>query len=334
MKNAPLVSIIVPVYNSEDTLNDCVDSILRQSYTNIEVLLIDDGSTDSSPELCDNYSRINNRVRVFHQANRGISGAQNLGLEEARGKYLTFCDDDDLYSIAYVSTLLEAIARTGADIAKGKWEQFGVSGLHQTIAKSQILSKPSVLTKFNNPLQHYETVFSKILRIIGGSRKEALYFNEANWGNLYRASLWDGIRFPEGHLAQDLMVLGPILEKAKLVASVDSVIYYWRQSDSSVTHSKKSFTFYDDAFTAAKTSAAIALNNEVLPLRSVYHMKFFLKGSKSTKDFNQQRYKSNEISLQRALSSLTIGERLQCALYTTLRMMENMVYDHTIFNLK
>ena len=91
----PLVSIIVPVYNAEKTLNKCVDSILNQTFQDWELLLIDDGSTDRSGELCDEYANKDSRVRVFHKINEGVSSARNVGLDNAKGQWITFVDADD-----------------------------------------------------------------------------------------------------------------------------------------------------------------------------------------------------------------------------------------------
>ena len=91
----PTISIIVPVYNTEQYLNRCIDSILSQSFTNFELLLIDDGSTDKSGDICDEYARKDERIKVFHKKNGGVSSARNMGLDFARGEWITFVDSDD-----------------------------------------------------------------------------------------------------------------------------------------------------------------------------------------------------------------------------------------------
>ena len=94
-----LISVLVPVYNSEQTLNRCIDSILGQTYRNFELLLINDGSKDRSGEICDEYARRDSRVKVFHKENGGVSSARNVGLDNARGEWITFCDSDDYYNL-------------------------------------------------------------------------------------------------------------------------------------------------------------------------------------------------------------------------------------------
>lgn len=109
----PLISVIVPVYNSEDTLNRCVDSILNQTFHDWELLLIDDGSTDKSGEICDEYIATDSRIKVFHKENGGVSSARNVGLENAKGEWITFCDSDDFVFSCwlenYVNNIFEGI---------------------------------------------------------------------------------------------------------------------------------------------------------------------------------------------------------------------------------
>ena len=114
-----LVTIIVPVYNAENELCRCVDSILAQSYKNLEIILIDDGSKDNSLEICSKYSRKDNRIKIFHKNNGGVSSARNFGLTEASGKYICFVDSDDWLDEQYVEALHEEILKNDSDIVIG-----------------------------------------------------------------------------------------------------------------------------------------------------------------------------------------------------------------------
>lgn len=105
-----MISIIVPIYNAEQYLHRCIDSILAQSYTNFELLLVNDGSTDGSGDICDEYAAKDTRVRVLHKANGGVSSARNLGLDNAQGEYITFCDADDYVGVDWLAAYSEAIA--------------------------------------------------------------------------------------------------------------------------------------------------------------------------------------------------------------------------------
>ena len=113
----PCISVIVPVYQAEKLIHDCVESVLRQTFQDWELLLIDDGSRDTSPAICDEYASRNDRIRVFHKPNGGVSSARNLGLLEARGDYIAFLDADDQYEPQALETMWSLMKQTGADSA-------------------------------------------------------------------------------------------------------------------------------------------------------------------------------------------------------------------------
>ena len=114
--NCPLISIIVPVYNAEKYLHRCIDSILEQTFTNFELLLIDDGSTDNSNKICDEYAKTDSRIRVFHKANGGVSSARNMGLDKAKSEWICFCDADDSIKQYYLNTFINLKNLQDADL--------------------------------------------------------------------------------------------------------------------------------------------------------------------------------------------------------------------------
>ena len=126
---SPCISIIVPIYNTESYLRRCIESVLSQTFTDFELLLIDDGSTDRSGEICDEYARMDNRVRVFHKENGGVSSARNLGLDNTRGKWILFVDPDDYW---YIDTTLEQLCHTAvkndADVVRGEYKAVDENG--------------------------------------------------------------------------------------------------------------------------------------------------------------------------------------------------------------
>lgn len=291
----PLVSIIVPVYNSAKYLSGCVDSILAQTYKNIELILVDDGSKDDSGKICDSYASKDSRVKVIHQQNGGISRAQNAGLDAARGEFIAFADNDDILDCKNIEILLNAILQSGASMSKAKWQQFGLSSLEQIkkeaglgasglgarglgTEKSQATARLENATQIKivkNPLKAYQTVFCKIFRIIGnklGKNSEARYFNEANWCRLYRRDVWEGVRFPEGKFAQDTAMASVLYSRMNCVAHVDAVLYYWLQRTDSVTHKMRDAGFYHDHIDAVRANWDLCLEHNVLPARSYYTM--------------------------------------------------------------
>ena len=122
------VSIIVPVYNVSTYLDECIQSVLNQTYKNFELLLVDDGSTDNSGEICDKYATQDERVKVIHQQNGGAGKAKNTALDEATGDYIAFLDGDDCFDVGYVKTMLDAMERNGADIVQCALSRFYKSG--------------------------------------------------------------------------------------------------------------------------------------------------------------------------------------------------------------
>ena len=122
---SPDISIIVPVYNSGKWLNRCIDSILAQTYADFEVLLINDGSTDNSPAICDEYAARDSRIRVFHKPNSGVSASRNLGISNSNGEYITFVDSDDWIDAEYLECLHDNIA--GADLSICDFEVLGTT---------------------------------------------------------------------------------------------------------------------------------------------------------------------------------------------------------------
>ena len=116
MEAFPLVSIIVPVYNAEKHISDCLDSLLSQVFKDFEIILVDDGSKDCSGEICDRYAGKDSRVTVIHKENAGVSSARNKGIEQARGKYLVFVDSDDTVQPEYIGTLYKEITREDEDL--------------------------------------------------------------------------------------------------------------------------------------------------------------------------------------------------------------------------
>lgn len=366
----PLVSIIVPVYNSAKYLSGCVDSILAQTYKNIELILVDDGSKDDSGKICDSYASKDSRVKVIHQQNGGISRAQNAGLDAASGEFIAFADNDDILDCKNIEILLNALLQSGASMSKAKWRQFGLSSLEQIkkeaglsasglgADKSQATARLENATQIKivkNPLKAYQTVFCKIFRIIGnklGKNSEARYFNEANWCRLYKREIWDGVRFPEGKFAQDTAMASVLYSRMNYVAHVDAVLYYWLQRTDSVTHKMRDAGFYHDHIDAVRANWDLCLEHNVLPARSYYTMvgnlryercamksgENTLKSGKNSDAEIQKIYEKNYAKdvefAKSAVKKLTILQRAQCFTMACVRNLEKIIYDCKIKNMK
>lgn len=366
----PLVSIIVPVYNSAKYLSGCVDSILAQTYKNIELILVDDGSKDDSGKICDSYASKDSRVKVIHQQNGGISRAQNAGLDAVSGEFIAFADNDDILDCQNIEILLNAILQSGASMSKAKWQQFGLSSLEQikkeaglgarglSADKSQATARLGNMPQIKivkNPLKAYQTVFCKIFRIIGnklGKNSETRYFNEANWCRLYKREVWEGVRFPEGKFAQDTAMASVLYSRMNYVAHVDEVLYYWLQRADSVTHKMRDAGFYHDHIDAVRANWDLCLEHNVVPARSYYTMvgnlryercalksgENTLNGGKNIDAEIQKIYEKNYAKdvefAKSAVKKLTILQRAQCFTMACVRNLEKIIYDYKIKNMK
>lgn len=219
----PLVSVIVPVYNVERYLPQCLQSIVEQTYSHLEIILVDDGSTDGSPAICDEWAERDPRIRVTHQQNGGLSQARNTALDVMNGDYVTMVDGDDHVDSTFVETLLRCLTEHNADIAVCEWNMY-------RDGKTPKSAKP----------QHTD--------VIVYSRKEAINavfyqdtLTNSACSRLYNSRLWKDIRFPKGMLYEDLAVVYHVLQLTTKVVFCPQVLYFYLQRAESITG-----TFTDD----------------------------------------------------------------------------------------
>ena len=324
----PTVSIIVPVYNSERYLAACVTSILEQDYRAVEVILVDDGSTDGSGDICDRFGAGDQRVIVVHRENGGIAAAQNSGLDAATGELVTFCDNDDLMSPRMIGRLVEILQESGADMSCCRWYNVGASAAAS--ARDSHADEPAgAYIAFDQPGKYYQTVFSIFLRRL--MRRELYYFSEANWGKLYRRSLFDGIRFPENRYAQDVAIAMDLYGRMDLVASCDDRLYYWLQRSDSVSHNLRSTKYYHDIVRAHGRCFELALRDGILPARAYFGLKAITLEKRSIHSSDDQAlYDEDLVYVKQQLSALTVWQRMKCAALHGLRFLEVQVYNRTI----
>ena len=208
-----LLTVVVPIYNVSDYLVDCLDSIAGQTYPDLDVVLVDDGSTDDSGEIAERYARANSRFRLIRQANRGLGAARNTGVDAAAGDYLTFVDSDDLLPPYALELLVGALEQTGSDFASGNVALLTQRGLRQS------------------PL-HRGTHRLTALRTNLKAQRNLVYDRLA-CNKVYRRSFWEqhGLRFPEGVRYEDIPLTVPAYALASSVDVLDLPVYYWRQRE-------------------------------------------------------------------------------------------------------
>lgn len=228
----PLISVIVPVYKVEAYLPACVDSILAQTCTDFELILVDDGSPDSCGAICDKYAQKDPRVRVIHQENGGLSAARNAGMDVARGEYITFVDSDDLIAPDSLSCLANVAADTNADIVAGRFVNFADA------------DDPATLWDRSSPAAEYSVAEPRAacLQLYRGSPR--LPINAC--GKLFRRSRIGTLRFPVGRIHEDQAFVPLAVYHASRIALLDRVIYGYRHNEAGITHSRFSNRRYDD----------------------------------------------------------------------------------------
>lgn len=222
-----MISVIVPVYNVEKYLERCLDSILNQTYSDLEIILVDDGSTDTSPEICDAYAKRDERIRIFHQKNGGLSAARNTGLDNARGDYIGFVDSDDQIVPTMYESLLAAMDNEKADIVIGDIVYLDENKGNQTYIEQ--LKKVSY-----DGFQIMERMLS-----------DAAHFVPA-WNKLYRRHIFEKIRYPLGKYNEDQFVVHQVLYEASRVITIPEPIYLYTIRPGSIMHSAFSVKHLDD----------------------------------------------------------------------------------------
>lgn len=219
MENKDLISVVVPVYNAEKYLEACLDSILTQTYENIEVILVDDGSTDGSLAICDRYSDKDSRVKVFHYENAGAAQARNRGADNSSGQYLAYVDSDDTISEDYIENLYELIIEHDADIAVCGYKTIYESESLDTVEEPLLIGEDKVCT--------------------GVQAMEKLLYQKGlmsvPWGNLAKRDIWNKVSFPTGTRAEDVGTMYKFYLAADRVIISEKPMYnYYLRSNNTI----------------------------------------------------------------------------------------------------
>ena len=210
-----LVSIIVPVYNVEKYLERCLDSLVNQTLKDIEIILVDDGSTDSSGRICDEYAKKDKRIKVIHKENGGQCSARNIGLDIAEGQYIGFVDSDDFIKLDMYKILYLVMKEYRADIAKCNFEDV-INGERMKYKQSDLITVYDTEGALNN--------------FINEPYKFNKHFKAIMWDGLYKRQLFEEIRFPEGFIYEEGFVLPKLFLKSKKLIHIDKNLYYYAQN--------------------------------------------------------------------------------------------------------
>jgi glycosyltransferase involved in cell wall biosynthesis len=246
-----LVSVVVPVYNVEGYVERCLKSIIGQTYTNLEIIVVDDGSKDSSGQICERIAATDKRMTVIHQENRGLSGARNRGLEAATGEYICFIDSDDYISDVFVELQLKCMEKSGADVVQGNSGEW-----------------------VDSSVQGYQTIADKFTLYSGEEMCHILMTSHSGYGvaqnKFYRRKLFRDIKFPEGKLHEDEFTVYRLFYAGN-VALIDAQVYYYQAN--------REGSICNSTFTVRNLDAVEGVRGRML----------FFRDEKNKKLFNEAR---------------------------------------------
>ena len=227
-----LISVIVPIYKVEDYLEQCIDSIVNQTYKNLEIILVDDGSPDRCPQICDEYAQKDNRIIVIHKENGGLSSARNAGLDIASGDYVEFVDSDDYLVDTMCQDLLKAAESQMADVV--------VCDVY--VSKREKLETYSLNSNKITTIQNIENVFLHFI-------KPQPYIRFEVWNKLFKKEVIDNIRFVEGQIYEDLYFDREVFSKQLNVVHIEKALYVYRENRPGSTNSyfrENRFTYFQE----------------------------------------------------------------------------------------
>ena len=292
------ITVIVPVYNVENYLNKCLDSILKQTYQNLEIIVVNDGSTDNSGGICQEYAQKDSRIIYIEKENGGLSDARNAGLDRMTGSYVTFVDSDDWIEQDYVEVLYNKLTEYQADVSVGNYYSY---------------NEDEGMYYFHiNGDSYYEKVFDNvsIFENLYESQEMKSFALISAWGKLYKASLFDYIRFDKGKLGEDGYMNQKLYLLVQKVIYINQGLYAYRQRSGSIT---KTWTEkWMHALVDAMSERITLLVNMGYPLEkhlAVYRqmLEVSLANAQASGLSNTATYKEFEIK-KRLLNQLTVQE--------------------------
>ena len=275
--NDELISVIVPVYNTEKYIKKCIESIINQTYSNLEIILIDDGTLDKSWQICDLYADKDKRIRVVHKKNEGLAETRNYGINIAKGKYFAFIDSDDYIEKNMIEVLYNNLIENNADISVCDFIQVDE----------------------NKHMQYNE--YSKKEFIVEGNPKFENLRNEyylattVQWNKLYKAEIFKDIRYPKGKTNEDEFVIAKELYNAKRISYILEPLYYYYQRTDSIMHTLNinRLDFLEGLEERIKFYKSLDMKKEELLTKEIKADKLIIYTVKFNIDDKSQKYKND-----------------------------------------
>ena len=295
------ISIIVPIYNVEQFLEECVKSILDQTYQDLEVILIDDGSTDRSSEICDELAATDRRIIVYHQNNLGISEARNTGLGLATGQYIGFVDSDDVIHPNMYEWLMAALQEEKAEVAI----------CHERAFYDGNCNFDEMDLKHIEKVENREQLFSHFMDVWTGPINFV-------WNKLYKRELFDGIRFQKGIKMEDMFIQVDVLQRVTKAVWITEALYGYRQRNGSTMNSDHDdiYIYWAEALMHQRTvmhemhMEELALKSDIYTLKMLVRLQYKAQkeGKKEIRKKLYQTY-SKKIKLKKKWDKKSIRER-------------------------
>lgn len=268
-----LISVIVPIYNMEQYLKRCVESILKQTYKNLEIILVDDGSTDSSPKMCDEYTKVDERIKVYHKENGGLSDAKNFGLKKATGEYVGFVDSDDWIEEEMYETMYSELKETKSNIVIcGRYIEYEGGETKKWYNNNKLVMEKEQSLIYLNSFYN---------------------FDMSSCDKLYERRIFDNIEFPYKKKCEDAYVTYLLFDKADRVTYIPKCFYHYFQRDGSISRNsginmdyiyaaEEQLEFFKTKYPSIKY---IAETNYVFSIKAIFQSAIE-RNSKLTNEFN------------------------------------------------
>lgn len=207
-----LVSVIIPVYKVEKYLNRCIESVVKQTYENLEIILVDDGSPDRCPQMCEEWKQKDSRIKVIHKKNGGLSDARNVGLESMTGRYVTFIDSDDYVHPQFIECLYSSIYNYDADIVACEYQEVNADAV---VKEMEVIDCKKIQLKQLNEITHVTIAINV-------------------WNKMYKKELFDIIRFPVGKIHEDVGIWWELMFYAKKIIAIPQKLYFYCENPDSI----------------------------------------------------------------------------------------------------
>lgn len=279
-KEEPLISVIIPIYKVEEYLSKCIDSVINQTYKNLEIILVDDGSPDNCPKMCDEWAKNDNRIKVIHKKNGGLSDARNAGIDIAKGEYLTFIDSDDYIDNEYISTLCYLIKKYNSDISM--------------VDIKRVFDNGKIYNTSNNEefVMTQEEFFEKMLY---GERD----LDNSASAKLYKKELFNDVKYPVGRLYEDTATTYKIIFKSNQIPVLSKSLYNYAIRSTSIVQGNFSQKKLEIIDSTKEMTDAIIKKYPDLKKACKRKVVWSYLSTLSQLSFSQTRYKELEKELRK-----------------------------------